>query len=84
MIKRFKEILEGDLSHFETAVTLSPEDFEMNEAKTHLRYVRKEEDKKEEKIEESKEDKRNAQKKEVILSHFESQNKRSIYSVSKK
>lgn len=82
MIKRFKEILGGDLSHFEIAVSLSPEEFEMNEAKTHLRYSKKEEEVKEEKPEESKEDRRNAQKKEVILNHFESQNKRSIYSVS--
>lgn len=95
MIKRFKEILEGDLGLFEKAVLLSPTDFEMNEAKTHLRPIPKaaveeevQEEKKElteeekkAKIEERKE-KRKAENQQAVLNHFEVQNKRSIYAVS--
>lgn len=83
MIKRFKEILEGDLTLFEQAVALAPQDFEMNDEKTQLRSIM------EEKKEEVKQDlhadsadKKNARNQQIILNHFEVQNKRSIYSVS--
>lgn len=94
MIKRFKEILGGDLSLFEKAVSLSPEDFEMNEEKTHLRPLPKteeetvEEEKKELTEEEKKalieerKEKRKAENQQAVLNHFEVQNKRSIYAVS--
>ncbi|KAK4509859.1 uncharacterized protein ATC70_007163 [Mucor velutinosus] len=81
MIKRFKEILEGDLTLFEQAVALAPQDFEMNDEKTQLRSIM------EEKKEEVKQDlhadsadKKNARNQQIILNHFEVQNKRSIYS----
>lgn len=83
MIKRFKEILEGDLTLFEQAVALAPQDFEMNDDKTQLRSIM------EEKKEEVKQDlhadnadKKNARNQQIIMNHFEVQNKRSIYSVS--
>ncbi|KAI7905668.1 SNF2 family N-terminal domain-containing protein [Cokeromyces recurvatus] len=82
MIKRFKEILEGDLGLFEKAVSISPNDFEMNEAKTHLRYIRKEEEQPKEEEEKptlSREERRAAENQKKFLDHIEQQNKRSIY-----
>lgn len=74
MIKRFKEILEGDLSLFEKAVTLAPQDFEMNAEKTQLRCIKKAVEAVAEKTEEKPVNQ--------ILTHMELQNKRSIYAVS--
>lgn len=73
MIKRFKEIIEGDLSLFETAVTLAPLDFEINQDKTQLRCVKKKENPVQEK-EEAKD--RSAV---ALMTHIDLQNKRSIY-----
>lgn len=74
MIKRFKEILEGDLSLFEKATTLAPKDFEMNAEKTHLRCISKAVEATVEKVEEKPVN--------HILTHMELQNKRSIYAVN--
>lgn len=74
MIKRFKEILEGDLSLFEKAVTLAPKDFELNAEKTQLRCIKKEvEVAEKEPVEKASNE---------ILNHMQLQNKRSIYAVS--
>ena len=81
MIKRFKEILEGDVSLFEQAIALAPQDFELNEEKTQLRYIKKEAEAKKDNHADNV-DKKAAHNQQVILSHFEVQNKRSIYSVS--
>ena len=79
LIKRFKQIIEGDLSVFEKAVSISPEDFEINEAKTHLRCIKKvEEPKKEE-----EKDEKQSKNEEKIKNHIESLNHRSIYAVRK-
>lgn len=77
MIKRFKEIIEGDLSLFETAVTLAPHDFEINEEKTQIRSIKKKEEEPVKEKEEAKE--RSAA---ALMTHIELQNKRSIYAVS--
>ncbi|CEG75136.1 hypothetical protein RMATCC62417_10235 [Rhizopus microsporus] len=75
LIKRFKQIIEGDLSLFEEAVSTSPESFELNEAKTHLRCIKKvEEPKKEE-----EKDEKQSKNEEKIKNHIESLNHRSIY-----
>lgn len=76
MIKRFKEIIEGDLSLFETATSLAPQDFEINEDKTQLRCIKK----KEEPIKEQEESKDKSAV--ALMTHIELQNKRSIYAVS--
>ena len=76
MIKRFKEILEGDLSLFEKAASLASQDFEMNEEKTQIRYIKKAEAPV---VEEEVKVDRNAA---ALMSHMELQNKRSIYAVS--
>lgn len=74
MIKRFKEILEGDLSLFEKAVTLAPQDFEINPEKTQLRCIKKEaEEAQKEHVEKASNE---------IMTHMQVQNKRSIYAVS--
>lgn len=79
LIKRFKQIIEGDLSLFEEAVSTSPESFELNEAKTHLRCIKKvEEPKKEE-----EKDEKQSKNEEKIKNHIESLNHRSIYAVRK-
>lgn len=74
MIKRFKQILDGDLGLFEKAVTLAPQNFEMNEEKTQIRCIKKEVEKMQ------KEHVTEATNK--LLTHMEVQNRRSIYSVS--
>lgn len=82
MIKRFKEILEGDLTLFEQAVALAPQDFEMNDEKTQLRSTMKEKEEVKKDVHADSADKKNARNQQIILDHFEVQNKRSIYSVS--
>lgn len=75
MIKRFKEILEGDLSLFEKAALLAPTEFEMNADKTQLRCIKKE-------VEEIQKEHVEKQT-NAIMTHIELQNKRSIYAVSR-
>lgn len=81
MIKRFKQILEGDLSLFEQAVTISPESFEINEAKTHVRCIKKAEEEQEQN--DDKKDKNNNRQSntEKIMNHIENLTQRSIYAV---
>lgn len=74
MIKRFKQILDGDLSLFEKAVTLAPKDFEINAEKTQIRCIKKE-------VEEIQKE-HVATATSVLLNHMQLQNKRSIYAVS--
>jgi hypothetical protein len=74
MIKRFKEILEGDLSLFEKAASLAPQEFQMNADKTQLRCIKKE-------VEEVQKEHVTKQT-NAIKTHIELQNKRSIYAVS--
>ncbi|KAI8992401.1 hypothetical protein BDB01DRAFT_778353 [Pilobolus umbonatus] len=70
-IKRFKTIIGGDLILFEQAAALSPENFEINEKKTHIRCIKKPQE------EVIKEQETGIQKK--INDVMERQNTRSIY-----
>jgi SWI/SNF-related matrix-associated actin-dependent regulator of chromatin subfamily A member 5 len=75
-IKRFKTLVNGDLSLFQNAVQLAPEDFKINDQKTHLRCCKKvltEEEKKEDETE---------KKQNAFESKLHTQNQRSIYCVS--
>ncbi|KAI8096390.1 uncharacterized protein BX664DRAFT_323894 [Halteromyces radiatus] len=76
MIKRFKVLLNGDVTLFKEAVDLAPSRFELNSEQTSLRPIAKEE---EEKEEEQEKDTMDEKRKTHLLDHMHQQNKRSIY-----